>query len=71
MERKPYVSSEEKSEQLGNTVQEEKVQPLDLASEIYPLLEDYFYGTFVRNTSGVLIKMPNGQVFQLTVLEVG
>ncbi len=48
----------------------EKIEPLDLATEIYPLLEDYFYGTFEKNAQGVLMKMKNGQVFQLAVTAV-
>lgn len=49
---------------------EEKTTPLELALLIYPLLVDYFCGIFIKNTKGVLMKMENGQVFQLSFKEV-
>ena len=52
------------------SAKEGRIDPLDLAMQIHPLLDDYFCGTFVRNTKGVLMKMNNGQVFQLKVEEV-
>ncbi len=63
MEGKPDINTEA-------VEQEPKIKGLDLAMEIYPLLDDYFCGTFARNTKGVLMRMENGQVFQLTVTEV-
>lgn len=60
MEGKPIINTEEVT----------KINGLDLAMQIYPLLDDYFCGTFAKNTKGVLMKMENGQVFQLTVTEV-
>ena len=47
-----------------------KINGFDLAMQIYLLLDDYFCGTFAKNTKGVLMRMENGQVFQLTVTEV-
>lgn len=60
------------AENLGrnSSAKEGKIDSLELAMEIYPLLEDYFCGTFAKNSKGVLMKMDNGQVFQLTVEEV-
>ncbi len=63
MEGKPDINTEA-------VEQGSKINGLDLAMEIYPLLDDYFCGTFARNTKGVLMRMENGQVFQLTVTEV-
>lgn len=46
------------------------IDALELARQIHPLLDDYFCGSFAANSKGVLMKMDNGQVFQLTVTEV-
>lgn len=60
MEGKPNIETKDSS----------NINGLDLAMQIYPLLDDYFCGTFAKNTKGVLMKMENGQIFQLTVTEV-
>ena len=52
MEGKPNIETEDSS----------KINGLDLAMQIYPLLDDYFCGTFAKNTKGVLMKMENGQI---------
>lgn len=70
MEGKSNIHTEEKTELLETVVQNTKINGLDLAMQIYPLLDDYFCGTFAKNTKGVLMRMENGQVFQLTVTEV-
>ena len=70
MEGKPYIHTEEDKEQFETAMQGTKVNGFDLAMQIYPLLDDYFCGTFAKNTKGVLMRMENGQVFQLTVTEV-
>lgn len=70
MEGKTNIYTEEENEQQDTVVQESKTTGLDLAMQIFPLLDDYFCGTFVKNTKGVLMKLENGQVFQLTVTEV-
>lgn len=70
MEEKPNIHTEEENAELETLVQELKTTGLDLAMQIFPLLDDYFCGTFAKNTKGVLMKMENGQVFQLSVTEV-
>lgn len=70
MEGKPNIHTEEEAELLETAVQNNKINGLDLAMQIYPLLDDFFCGTFAKNTKGVLMKMENGQIFQLTVTEV-
>ena len=70
MEEKANIYTEEEKEHQETVVQESKTTGLDLAMQIFPLLDDYFCGTFVKNTKGVLMKLENGQVFQLTVTEV-
>ncbi len=70
MEDKSYLHTENLSGQLKYAAPNEIINPLDLAMQIYPLLTDYFNGTFAKNTKGVLMKMGNGQVFQLIVTEV-
>lgn len=70
MDGKPNIHTEEEIELLETVVQNTKINGLDLAMQIYPLLDDYFCGTFAKNTKGVLMKMENGQIFQLTVTEV-
>ncbi len=70
MEEKPNIHTEEEKEQREAVMQESKTTGLDLAMQIFPLLEDYFCGTFAKNSKGVLMKLENGQVFQLTVTEV-
>ena len=70
MELNPTNPTEEEPEEMSDTVREAKILPLDLAMQIYPLLEDYFCGTFAKNSKGILMKMENGQIFQLKVEEV-
>lgn len=70
MTKKHNASTEEEMIEKGSNKEAEIIDSLDLAMELYPLLDDYFCGTFERNTKGVLMKMENGQVFQLTVEEV-
>ena len=70
MELNPNKPTEEETEEMSYTVREAKILPLDLAMQIYPLLEDYFCGTFAKNSKGILMKMENGQIFQLKVEEV-
>lgn len=70
MEEKPNIHTEEENEELEALVKESKTTGLDLAMQIFPLLDDYFCGTFAKNTKGVLIKLENGQLFQLSVTEV-
>ena len=69
MEGKPNINTKEEHEVSDAVVQGTKINGLDLAMQICPLLDDYFCGTFEKNTTGVLMKMENGQVFQLTVTE--
>ena len=70
MEKNPNKPTEEENEGMSDAVREEKILPLDLAMQIYPLLDDYFCGTFAKNSKGVLMRMENGQIFQLKVEEV-
>lgn len=70
MDMNPNTPTEEKNEELNDAAQEGKIPPLDLAMQIFPLLNDYFCGTFAMNSKGVLMKMENGQIFQLKVEEV-
>lgn len=67
MEKYHNEFTEEESLKQETGVNEEKINPYDLAAEICPLLEDYFCGSFEKNTKGVVMKMDNGQIFQLTV----
>ena len=70
MELNPNKPTEEETEEMSDTVREEKILPHDLAMQIFPLLDDYFFGTFAKNSKGILMKMENGQIFQLKVEEV-
>lgn len=70
MKRVPNDYTEEENEEIDDAVREEKILPLDLAMQIFLLLDDYFCGTFAKNSKGILMKMENGQVFQLKVEEV-
>lgn len=70
MKRVPNDYTEEENEEIDDAVREEKILPLDLAMQIFPLLDDYFCGTFAKNSKGILMKMENGQVFQLKVEEI-
>ena len=70
MEEKANIYTEEEKRHQETVVQESKTTGLDLAMQIFPLLDDYFCGAFVKNTKGVLMKLENGQLFQLTVTEV-
>lgn len=70
MKRVPNDYTEEENEEIDDAVREGKILPLDLAMQIFPLLEDYFFGTFAKNSKGILMKMENGQVFQLKVEEI-
>lgn len=70
MDLKPNIHTEEEKVELETLVQESKTTGLDLAMQIFPLLDDYFCGAFAKNSKGVLMKLENGQVFQLTVTEL-
>lgn len=70
MKRVPNDYTEEENEEMNDAVREEKILPHDLAMQIFPLLDDYFFGTFAKNSNGILMKMENGQVFQLKVEEI-
>ena len=70
MDMNPNKPTEEETEEMNDAVKEKKILTLDLAMQIFPLLDDYFFGTFAKNSKGILMKMENGQVFQLTVTEV-
>lgn len=70
MDMNPNTPTEEKNEELNDAAREGKILSLDLAMQIFPLLNDYFCGTFAKNSKGVLMKMENGQIFQLKVEEV-
>lgn len=69
MEKRINIQTKEEKMQLFSGKQVERINGLDLAMQIYPLLKDYFNGNFTKNTKGVLMRMTNGQVFQLTVTE--
>lgn len=71
MERKLNFHTEEEKEQREAVIQESKITGLDLAMQIFPLLEDYFCDAFAKNSKGVLMNLKNGQLFRLTVTEVG
>lgn len=70
MDMTPNKPTEEETEEMNDAVKEKKILPLDLAMQLFPLLDDYFCGTFAKNSKGVLMKMENGQIFQLKVEEV-
>ena len=70
MKKVPNDYTEEENEEMNDAVREEKILPFDLAMQIFPLLEDYFFGTFAKNSKGILMKMENGQGFQLKVEEI-
>ena len=70
MEEKPNIQTEDENGLLEAELWKVKTTGLDLAMQIFPLLDDYFCGTFAKNTKGVLMKLENGQVFQLSVTEV-
>lgn len=69
MKKRIDIQTNEEKMQLHSGKQVERIDGLDLAMQIYPLLKDYFNGRFTKNTKGVLMRMTNGQVFQLTVTE--
>ena len=68
MERK-HITEEEKrqSEKVGQAL---KTDGNDLAMQIFLLLNDYFCGIFEKNTKGILMRLENGQAFQLSIAEV-
>lgn len=68
MERTSILTTEEGH--LKDSREVAKIDALDLAQQIHPLLNDFFCGSFAVNSKGILMKMENGQVFQLTVTEV-
>lgn len=70
MEEKANIYTEEEKEHQETVVQTAKTTGLDLAMQVFPLLDEYFCGTFVMNTKGVLMKLGNGQLFQLTITAV-
>lgn len=70
MEEKANIYTKEIKEQQETVVQESSTTGLDLAMQVFPLLDDFFCGAFVKNTKGVLMKLENGQLFQLTITEV-
>jgi len=70
MDMNPNKPTEEETEEMNDAVKEKKILTLDLAMQIFPLLDDYFFGTFAKNSKGILMKMENGQVFQLKVEEI-
>lgn len=70
MEDMPNIHTEDEIEQQETVVQESNTTGLDLAMQVFPLLDEYFCGAFVTNTKGVLMKLENGQLFQLTITEV-
>ena len=70
MKRVPNDYTEEENEEIDDAVREGKILPLDLAMQIFPLLDDYFFGTFAKNSKGILMKMENGKVLQLKVEEI-
>ena len=70
MDMNPNKPTEEETEEMNDAVKEKKILTLDLAMQIFPLLDDYFCGTFAKNSKGVLMKMEIGQIFQLKVEEV-
>ncbi len=70
MEEKLNICIGEGNMEFETLAQESKSTGLDLAMQIFPLLDDYFCGTFAKNTKGILMKLENGQVFQLSVTEV-
>lgn len=70
MDMNPNILTEEKNEEMSDAAREGKILSLDLAMQMFPLLDDYFCGTFAKNSKGILMKMENGQIFQLKVEEV-
>ncbi len=70
MENKHNELTEDEILSRESSAKEAKIDSYELAMEIFPLLKEYFCGTFAKNSKGVLMKMDNGQVFQLTVEEV-
>lgn len=68
MEKNSIFTTEEEYLKDGREVA--KIDALDLAQQIHPLLNDFFCGSFAVDSNGILMKMENGQVFQLTVTEV-
>lgn len=70
MDMNPNILTEEKNEEMSAAAREEKILSLDLAMQMFPLLDDYFCGIFAKNSKGILMKMENGQIFQLKVEEV-
>ena len=70
MEEKPTILIDKENRYPKTVVQENKTTGIDLSMQIFPLLNDFFCGTFEKNTQGVLIRLENGQLFQLSVTEV-
>ncbi len=54
----------------NKAMREEKISSHDIATEILPLLKDYFCGEFTATADSISMDMENGQRFQLTVAEV-
>lgn len=51
-------------------MREEKITSHDIATEILPLLKDFFCGEFTAAADTVTMAMKNGQQFKLSVSEV-
>ena len=42
-----------------------------LLEEVLPLMEEYFVGNIVSQENNAFYQLPNGQIFQITLVEVG
>ncbi len=54
----------------SKAMREERITSHDIATEILPLLNDFFCGEFTATAESISMAMENGQRFQLTVAEV-
>lgn len=42
-----------------------------LLKEVLPLMEEYFVGNIVSQENNAFYQLPNGQIFKITLVEVG
>ncbi len=56
---------------LLDAMKEKRVSKRQLAEEIKPLFDEYFFGVTACGDGTIYYHLPNGQIFKLSVNEVG
>lgn len=68
MEKQQTQFTEENKESI--VAENNNIKTEDLISEMMPLLNEYFCGTFTAKLNKIDMVMNNGQQFQLSICEV-